>query len=236
MNLKRLTRLLHNAPISASGGSAPDVDGQGNAIEIETGLLLYAMVLRLRPCAIIETGTHRGYSSAWMASALADIRENGPSCDSARMYTVDGNGYDGRPEALWKELGVSELVTHKISNSWDVDFGDLGRIVDFMWLDADHSGDSIVREFYHFKPFLVDGCVVGFHDTHLDARMHPGIQAIIDTCPGRVEQLSFRNMRGVDFIQVWHTDGEGPRRHFDQQLADEPWSKLLATAKGLARR
>ena len=42
-------------------------------VNYESGLLLYALVARYRPAAVLEIGTGRGFASLCMAQAMVDV-------------------------------------------------------------------------------------------------------------------------------------------------------------------
>lgn len=171
------------------------------AIEVETGLLLYSMILRMRPKVIVETGTYKGYSAAWMASALADIQDNYPDAiQRGHLWTIDHNNKD--PKEFWDWLDISPYITYNVGNSfsWDPDLPDK---IDFLWLDADHSKKAVIDEFIKFKLRLADYCVVGFHDTWLVPEISEAIEEI-KKCHMpegyKIEHLYFRNLRGMDML------------------------------------
>jgi len=215
INIARIVELMRETgPDGTDHHDLYDVErGSSSAIELETALLLYALVRRTRPLTVVETGTHKGWSSAWIASALADNYQPYPHLGKPRLYTVDSNAYEGKPEVLWATLGVEEFITHKVTNSWDVNFELGDRKIDFLWLDSDHSGETIVREFSHFRSYLADELLVAFHDTWTDTRMGRGIDVIKNVClPAgySVSHVALRNMRGFDFFQL-HKGIKAPR-------------------------
>lgn len=65
-------------------------DGRFVPVNLESGLLLYALVQRFRPRSILEIGTGRGFGALCLATALRDLGLDG------RVVTVDMNAYDQR--------------------------------------------------------------------------------------------------------------------------------------------
>ena len=179
----QLSKLIHlTTGITADGVdclSAPTEYGNGNAIEVESAIYLYATVLRFNPTVVVETGTHWGYSSSFILCALNDKESVYPK--NRHLYTIDSSAYEGKPEKLWANLGVSHLATHFIADSRES--GHLipnDRPIDFLWLDADHSAESVVAEWEQFAPRLNPyRALIGFHDTRLDPREAEGIKQIL---------------------------------------------------------
>ena len=74
-------------------------------VEQETGELLYSFIRRMKPDAVLETGTYTGISSLYMAQALKD---NG----FGHMWSVEFEQFHiDRANKLWQEQGVSEQIT-----------------------------------------------------------------------------------------------------------------------------
>lgn len=204
-SFQRLWRLVSGAHFDGVDSMvAADRDGQATAIELESGLFLYALVRRLRPRVVVETGTHKGFSGAWIACALKDNHEMNVSIPAGHLHTVDANRYDGLPEYLWTELEVDRYITHYIGDSDKIPLP-VSVVINFLWLDADHSAESINAEWDHLGGHLDDPCWVAFHDTFLDARMNKGIEIIKKKAQNSgkmVEHLALRNMRGFDLLQL----------------------------------
>ena len=177
-SFQRLWRLVSGARFDGVDSMiAADRDGQATAIELESGLLLYSLVRRMRPRVVVETGTHKGFSGAWIACALKDNHEMNVSIPAGHLHTIDANRYDGVPEHLWIELEVDRYITHYIGDSHAIPVP-VSMFIDFLWLDADHSAESINAEWDYLHGRLADPCWVAFHDTYLDARMNRGIEII----------------------------------------------------------
>lgn len=189
--------------------------GHGNAVEVETGIFLYGLVRRYQPANILETGCHWGYSSAWMAMGLKDNRFFYPNKKANALITLDMTAYDGKPEALWEKVGVSEFIFHLIKNSEDPEsYNGIHppECIELFWQDADHSAEAIVREFDAAAHLLSrERCIIGYHDTSLDRRMNAGvieiIQKLIYMRENRVgwqfiSHVPMRNMRGLDLIYL----------------------------------
>jgi predicted O-methyltransferase YrrM len=203
MNTERLAVLLDFASVTGDVLAPSQQFGSG-AIEVETGLFLYSLVRRMRPRLVVETGTHWGYSGAWIASAIADNADVYPEYPG-RLVTIDCNAYQERAEARWERLGVANFVTRYIgeSNKWDVPVE--VKDIDLLWLDSDHAAEQVWGEWDCLAPRLAPDAVVVFHDTWLDPRVSEGIRTIIEEKRGPCGQTNFShwrfpNMRGLDLL------------------------------------
>lgn len=210
MNLNRLGILLEGATYDgASSLSASPEYGNGSAIEFESGMFLYALVRRLAPLVVVETGTHWGFSSAFILCALADIAEL--TGVRGHLHTIDVSDYEGRADSLWNRLGVRGYVTPYHFDSRGNEAKELPVApIDFLWLDADHSAESVLLEWENFGPKMNRSRGwVGFHDTRLDVREAEGIRQLLANRNAPplsdyqlVQRVAFRNMRGLDFLYL----------------------------------
>lgn len=189
--------------------------GGGNAIELESAIFLYGLVRRFNPVTVVETGTHHGLSSSFIASALADTEASYPL--GRMLHTIDVNDYDGKARRLWERIGVSHVTRQHVGDArgWEgqADFPKTviaalnGRPIDVAYFDADHSAESVIAEWRQFAPYLNrEKCLVIFHDTRLDPRESEGIRQIL---MGNLHPLPeyryhsytpLRNFRGLDFL------------------------------------
>src|SRR5689334_7313331 len=139
MNRNRLSILLEKSQPDGTCFTTHRTEiGGGAAIVAETGILLYSLVRRLQPRLVVETGTHWGASSGWIASALADTIELYPEKPElhGRLVTVDVDVYERRAEALWDRLGVHDYIQRIVADSRTLDIPDDIRGIDLLWLDA----------------------------------------------------------------------------------------------------
>lgn len=175
------------------------------AIEVETGNFLYSLVRRIKPLCVVQTGTHWGYSSGWIASALADNYADYPDCGKPCLYTWDGNDYEGKADALLSAMGVREFVELIVGDSRTNEEPHRGKdasslpAINFLFLDADHGTDAVLEEWERFSPYLAPSALIGFHDTTLDPRESEAVRLIEERTGYPV--LKLRNLRGFDLMQ-----------------------------------
>ena len=168
--------------------------GGGHAVECEVGELLHAFVRSTKPKVVVETGTHKGFSSLMIASAL---RHNG----AGRLYTVDLEDHGVAAELA--KFGLGQWGTF-IKGDGKIVIKDLLPklpTIDFLFLDADHSTESVYAEFVAGKPSLKPGSYIAFHDSRIDAREAAAVARILQENP-RWQHLHFDTARGFDIIRV----------------------------------
>src|SRR3989304_1863153 len=168
--------------------------GAGMAIELEVGELLHSMVRAVKPAVIVETGTHRGVSTAVIAQAL---KENG----AGHLYTIDVVDF-GVPTML-AEYGLEKHVTYIQGDSRTA----LRHLLvehtpfDFLWLDALHDTDFVMAELESALPALRSGFYVSLHDTTSSLREGAAIRAIRSAYPSW-EYIHFRTARGFGLMRL----------------------------------
>lgn len=182
--------------------NAADLYGRDNAIEVETGVFLYGLVRRMRPQLVVETGTMKGFSGAWIACALADNYYLSTSRKPGHLFTIDTYGYDGLPESLWSGIRVTDFVTHLIEFSQHAEIPGTEPI-NMLFLDADY-GDRFEAEFENFYPRLSPTCLVAIHDTKMDPLARRAAQkavGILQRDGLMVSRMGLDTMRGLELIQ-----------------------------------
>lgn len=147
-------------------------------LEPNDGGVLYQLARFVAPVAsVVELGSWKGLSTAWLAHGLRDR-------GAGRMLAVDTwagtlnepdharrlAGYG--PDQLFEEfranlrgLGLEPLVepwrmtTLDAARRWD-----RGVSIGLLHIDADHAYDGVRADFEHWSPFVVRGGLVVFDD------------------------------------------------------------------------
>ena len=204
LNVEKLHILIEDSTLDGVDcRSASAAKGNGASIEVDTGIFLLGLIHRLQPKVAIETGTNFGYCASFIGLALESIALDYPHL-RGHLWTVDVDRYEGRPEALWETLGVSNYITHVISDALTAPLPP--RPAQFLMLDSDHDGDFVYNEFHHFLPILDEKrCTIAVHDTRLDARLAPGIRRILASEELKskyrhIGHFPMRNLRGLDLM------------------------------------
>jgi hypothetical protein len=151
---------------------------RSNTVHPETAQALYSICRALRPQCVFETGTYWGYSTTYLASALADNREG-------RIWTFDLYEDAGRhvPARLhsWIEFHRGTPATEAMPPI-------LGTVKpDLFFQDSVHDFEGVRLELQTVAPHLTDRAVVLFHDFVADGVRRAAFEAL----PGwRIFQLS----------------------------------------------
>lgn len=128
----------------------------GDAITPSEGELLYALVRAIKPSICVETGTHKGLSTHYIAQALEDN-------DLGFIFTCD--------PIDWGQQGIfsNSLLKNRISfqpirgielkiNSSEI------LTIDFLFIDGYHGKQDVIEEIDYFFPRLSKNALVVFHD------------------------------------------------------------------------
>lgn len=124
-------------------------------IECEVGELLYSLVKCWKPKLIVETGTHLGISSAYMAQALHDN-------NSGKLVTFEVIfSLLSQARALWKNLGLQGQVDGTLQPSLEAE---VVGLIDLLFLDSEPQ--YRFDEFIKFWPQVTPGGIIAMHDLH----------------------------------------------------------------------
>ena len=198
-NFGRLERLLSTAHRSERFGSDHLEDAiRPHGVEIETGMLLYALVRRVKPKIVVETGTDRGYGAAWLASALADNFDSIPDLGRGKLYTVDNDRHADECFDLWKSLGLEHYIERVIADSrtWQAP-----SLVDLLFIDSDHTFRSVMEEWRNYRPKLNrQGSYVVLHDTKIYLELKQAAREIVQREATLIRAIEFFSMRGLTVL------------------------------------
>lgn len=166
--------------------------GAGNAVELEVGELLYSLVRAVKPETVVETGTHKGYSTLLIAAALEANRRG-------HIHSVDIADYG--VQALLEKYGLGARGTFILGDSATVLSALSRKKIDFLWLDADHGTEFVLRELASAAGALSPGSYVAFHDTLSDTREAKAV-ALVQAQNPSWEHVHFSTARGFDLMRV----------------------------------
>jgi predicted O-methyltransferase YrrM len=162
----------------------------------EEKMILYNHIRELRPEIVVETGTHRGLTSFYLAHALHDN-------EFGHLYTADPYEWGAKgnfrkipelaPYITYHQIRGSELKNH------------INKI-DFFFCDGYHEKEEVLEEVDALFPLLTDGAVVYFHDSNDSA----------PTCdiPGAI------NERGLEVEYIRTKNGMARYNHRSNPDAD----------------
>lgn len=143
-----------------------------DSLDISEKMILFDEIKKLKPKVVVETGTHKGLTSLYLASAL---RENG----EGHLHTADP--YE------WGALGnfrkfpeLDEYITYYQIPGKDLKVDN----IDLLFIDGYHEKVEVVAEIKALFPRLSPNAIVYFHDTN-DS---------LPTCdvPGAIEEMGLK--------------------------------------------
>jgi len=140
---------------------------------------IYCLLRHFNPTSVLEVGTHIGASTVHIASALA--RSGDPSGQAKTLLSVDISdvndpeskpwlraGSKHSPAAMIEQLGYDGFVGFKTGAS--LDHLASGATYDFIFLDGDHSANTVYREVPAALRALNPGGVILLHDFFPDQK------------------------------------------------------------------
>jgi len=155
-------------------------------------MVLYSLILGLRPGRCLEIGTFRGGSTTIMCAALDDLGGAG------RLVCVDPN-----PQitpAVWQQLRHrTTLLTgpspQLLPDAWRAAGG---GPFDFALIDGDHLTPSVIQDTEGTMAVLANQAYMLFHDVHYDP-VKNGIQQMLDKYPGTLTNCGLLSVEVTPF-------------------------------------
>jgi hypothetical protein len=154
---------------STAWSKARDVEGYIGDLEFRALCMLAAAA----PAGgvNVEIGSFKGKSTIGVASIAAtfnlgqvvSIDPHNAPCETDPDLDVSGTSFDDFQRALI-QAGLRDKVEVHRAPSRDVAVG-WNRPIRLLWIDGDHTYQGAKLDFDLFKPFLIDGAIVAFHDT-----------------------------------------------------------------------
>jgi predicted O-methyltransferase YrrM len=172
--LSRTKRLQVVSHPTAIIGSQPDYPKQivldsfkmfnDAGTEVEVSELLYSLVRLFKPNIILETGTHLGISSSYMAMGLAHNKKG-------ILHTIEiDEGCLDQAKLLWQDLEIKDYVIPymQTSMSFNTDME-----IELLFLDS--AIEARFDEFVKFWPNVIPGGLIIIHDLFRDLGHHKQI-------------------------------------------------------------
>lgn len=180
-------------PWNSSWKQVPRFGGQ-MAVEYEVGELLAAIVRATKPEIVIETGSYKGFSTLMIASAL---KRN----ERGHLYTIDINDWKVSEECQRFELDSFVTFIKADSRLALRELAKKIQKVDFLWLDADHTMQSVLDEVAASTSLIKPGTILAFHDTILFPEERQAIEELKRRFPGW-ESMAFVTSRGFHLMRA----------------------------------
>lgn len=131
-------------------------------VETAVGEFLYGFVRMLRPQSILETGTHLGISSSYMAQALKDNNFGLLTTLEIEKQHIDAS------KRRWDLLGLNSYVI--CDREYSLEY-ELVYDVDILFLDSEP--EFRFKELMKFMPRLKPGGFAFIHDLHRHCNQVP---------------------------------------------------------------
>jgi hypothetical protein len=150
------------APVALPAGYAPnrfDVVHRAPALmAMSERVVLYSLVVGLRPRRCLEIGTHRGGSALIIVAALDDIGQGSLACVDLAP-TIEAEDWRAIAHRAVLHPGASLGVLAEMAR------GTGGRF-DFALIDGDHSTAGALGDIQGVLPVLEDTAHIVLHDAH----------------------------------------------------------------------
>lgn len=163
--------------------------GSGSTNMVD-GMIIYHLVHHLRPCLVLEIGTHLGSSTVHMAAALRDVMGNGADSphrcitvdirdvndEVARPWSKYGAKYS--PRQMVEMIGCQEIVDFVIADSTEFLRSPRNRY-DLVFLDGNHSAKVVYKEISLALRVLNPDGIILLHDVHQNYRLFSSTQSLV---------------------------------------------------------
>ncbi len=172
---------------------------RGWSMIYKEGKILYNLCKELKPEIVLEIGTFHGYSGAYMLSALEDNKKG-------FLYTV---------EEQKSHIDIANINLNKISNRYKILHGAASlslqsyrpliievwnKPIDFLFIDGDHSFESVESDLKKYEPFVSRGGIIACHDY-----LMPAIQPAVDGYfKSRMDQYYIKILNNDQFHNHLH--------------------------------
>lgn len=145
-----------------------NTQGPSKSIDFETGLMLSNLVQYRKPKTIVELGTFRGYSTAWLLLGSQLCGDNSFTIPDVHAFEVFKEGAYG---SMWYdtlEMRLDNFRYHEIPGGiWKFP-DEIPETIDFLFHDTQHSLNPTMKEMEVLLPRIpVGGMIV------IDDMLHP---------------------------------------------------------------
>lgn len=120
----------------------------------EEKMILVNEIKKRKPKVVVETGTHRGLTTLYLAEAVLENKVG-------HIHTADPFDW-GQPGNFRKFPDHEKVITYYREKGKDLPV----KNIDFFFCDGYHERHEVLAEIDALFPHLNDGAVVYFHDTN----------------------------------------------------------------------
>ena len=121
-------------------------------------VVLHALVRGLRPSRVLEIGTHKGGSTMIMCAALDEV-------GAGVIVCVEPNPVI-EPDIWARVSHRASLIVGVSPDALNEALEAAGGPFDLVFVDGDHSTESVRRDIESMLPLLAPGAYLVFHDAH----------------------------------------------------------------------
>lgn len=154
--LAKTGRLQLHAESEFSSGDMGFAAFNDAGTEVEVSEFIYSFVRMLKPDMVLETGTHIGVSSTYIAQALEDNNRG-----TIATFEIIPQHFNSAA-ALFNEQGLSHRIQSFLMDAQQFDAS--GINIDFLFLDSEPQ--LRFDEFLKFYPNVRPGGFILIHDLH----------------------------------------------------------------------
>jgi predicted O-methyltransferase YrrM len=161
---------------------------------------LLALLRAEQPRRVVEIGTANGgtlYLLAWASAA------------DARILSVDIKDYDPLYRRVFESFGrgdqqvrVMQADSH-LDSTRDAVRGHFEDQLDFVFIDGDHSAQSVRRDYELYAPLVRPGGLVAFHD------IVDGPESLVGGVPAFWREVREELDDPLEFVESWEQGGFG---------------------------
>ena len=157
-------------------------------LELGENELLYAIPSITGGGLFANLGHARGGSAMLLASGLRELDLEGHiySVDTFKSKSKDDISYS-RAMTISNNFAMTDLITicRGTTDEWVEKLAD--KEFDFLFIDADHSYEGVLRDYQNWSPLVKLHGLVAFHDTNQDVSHRVLEEEVLDN-PGWTER------------------------------------------------
>lgn len=121
---------------------------------------LYRLAMYSKSVNLIELGTSLGITTSYLAVGN----------DQAKVISVEADeSIQNIAKRNWKELSLTNIRSYRFDlNTWWFLLSSEMKQIDFLFVDANHRKEAMIRYYLQALPFIHENSVVVFDDIHWD--------------------------------------------------------------------
>jgi predicted O-methyltransferase YrrM len=124
----------------------------------------------------LEIGAHVGSSALFICSGLEHGGGHLVCVDTWMNQTMPDGAKDTYEVFLANTRHYAHMITPVRKFSYELTEADIGGLLDFVFIDADHSETAVRADFRLIAPWVKAGGLIAFHDLH---PVFPGVHVVV---------------------------------------------------------